>query len=70
MSYYNVCPRCGAHLDPGEPCDCTHGPDGSMGRGIPLRAVIMDIQESVRPGGTAAPGMALPYGKGERRMAT
>ncbi len=22
MSYYNVCPRCGAHLDPGEPCDC------------------------------------------------
>lgn len=20
--YYNVCPDCGAHLDPGEPCDC------------------------------------------------
>lgn len=20
--YYNVCPECGAHLDPGEPCDC------------------------------------------------
>ena len=20
--YYNECPVCGAHLDPGEPCDC------------------------------------------------
>lgn len=23
MSYYNTCPKCGANLDPGEPCDCT-----------------------------------------------
>ncbi len=22
MSYYRVCPNCGAHLDPGEVCDC------------------------------------------------
>lgn len=22
MSYYHVCPHCGAHLDPGEVCDC------------------------------------------------
>ena len=22
MAYYNECPRCGAHLDPGEHCDC------------------------------------------------
>ena len=22
MSYWNVCPDCGAHLDPGEKCDC------------------------------------------------
>lgn len=21
-TYYRVCPYCGAHLDPGEPCDC------------------------------------------------
>ena len=20
--YYTICPRCGAYLDPGEPCDC------------------------------------------------
>ena len=22
MSYYHTCPECGAHLDPGEKCDC------------------------------------------------
>lgn len=22
MEYYRVCPVCGAHLDPGEICDC------------------------------------------------
>ena len=22
MAYYNVCPKCGANLDPGEKCDC------------------------------------------------
>lgn len=22
MSCYRTCPRCGAHLDPGETCDC------------------------------------------------
>lgn len=22
MSYYRTCPHCGAHLDPGEVCDC------------------------------------------------
>ena len=21
-SYYRICPLCGAHLDPGERCDC------------------------------------------------
>lgn len=21
-NYYDTCPHCGAHLDPGEPCDC------------------------------------------------
>lgn len=23
MRYYKTCPQCGAHLDPGEKCDCT-----------------------------------------------
>lgn len=25
MSYYRACPHCGAHLDPGEVCDCQIG---------------------------------------------
>lgn len=25
MSYFKTCPDCGAHLDPGEPCDCREG---------------------------------------------
>lgn len=25
MAYYQTCPECGAHLDPGEPCDCENG---------------------------------------------
>ena len=26
MSYYHTCPHCGAHLDPGESCDCQENP--------------------------------------------
>ncbi len=22
MAYFNICPECGCHLDPGEHCDC------------------------------------------------
>lgn len=22
MAFYRICPHCGAHLDPGETCDC------------------------------------------------
>lgn len=25
MAYYNTCSHCGAHLDPGEVCDCRAG---------------------------------------------
>lgn len=25
MAYYRICPWCGAHLDPGERCDCGEG---------------------------------------------
>lgn len=30
MSYYNVCSRCGAYLDPGEICDCSQETGGAM----------------------------------------
>lgn len=25
--YFTTCPLCGAHLDPGERCDCSSGPE-------------------------------------------
>lgn len=27
MAFYNVCPYCGANLDPGERCDCREQPE-------------------------------------------
>lgn len=30
MSIYRTCPRCGAHLDPGEVCDCKEGEKKSV----------------------------------------
>lgn len=36
MSYYKTCPRCGAHLDPGETCDCVRKE---------LKAAIMSTSE-------------------------
>ena len=29
MSYFHTCPRCGAHLDPGEVCDCKTAADAA-----------------------------------------
>lgn len=30
MSYFKVCPHCGAHLDPGEVCDCGAAQDNNQ----------------------------------------
>lgn len=32
MSYYRECPNCGAHLDPGEACDCEKKPASEVGQ--------------------------------------
>ena len=46
MAYFITCPYCGAHLDPGEKCDCMSGrPAGSA-----------DLEEAQEPG--PAPGAA------------
>lgn len=38
MAYYKVCPHCGAHLDPGEVCDC------QMGKAYDLLLKLSDEQ--------------------------
>lgn len=46
---YHVCPRCGAHLDPGERCDCGENrgkekaPDGMAVPAERKHIVSMDI---------------------------
>ena len=32
-TYYHICPRCGAHLDPGERCDCQSAAPGGYPSG-------------------------------------
>lgn len=39
MPYYHPCPHCGAHLDPGETCDCK---DAQMGH-------VTDMVEALSP---------------------
>lgn len=29
--YYKICPHCGAHLDPGEKCDCVRKEGNNTG---------------------------------------
>lgn len=42
--YYKTCPRCGAHLDPGEQCDCMNEP----------QEVKREIKEDYKPGDRVA----------------
>ena len=42
MSVYKICPDCGAHLDPGEQCDCG-APGGSE------QAAKQDTQQAGHP---------------------
>ena len=39
MSYYRICPHCGAALDPGEPCDCQ--------RAVELRRRCHDVLDQL-----------------------
>ena len=47
MSYYKTCPYCGAHLDPGELCDCA----ARIAEDAMLKDVFSAIKKSV-PGDT------------------
>jgi len=36
--YYRICPDCGAHLDPGEICDCLGKENAAGGAATPSTA--------------------------------
>lgn len=49
MGYYKTCPYCGAHLDPGEKCDCHKFPEGPT-----VYNFLIDYEEEGRDMHTAA----------------
>lgn len=60
MAYYNECPKCGAHNDPGEKCSCTQNKQLM----VPDKYQMINkrgklIKESENPlGGDAVPATA------------
>lgn len=45
MVYYKICPHCGAHLDPGEKCDCVRSAD--FGGAIRVSGRIMVVVDKL-----------------------
>lgn len=67
VSYYRVCQKCGAHIDPGERCDCTGEttaePTGAaveLGRIVPSERAIIKPPTPPRPRRETALGLNPP----------
>ena len=54
MSYYKTCPYCGAHLDPGEKCDCP----AQIAEDAILKDVRLAIEKSAPSGADTGGGKA------------
>ena len=46
MAYFNKCPRCGCHLDPGEKCDCIEESNEKQQLKREMDAQIAILQET------------------------
>lgn len=44
--YYNICEICGAHLDPGEPCDCQRNTHPEGGQAVRERKVFFPAEHT------------------------
>lgn len=55
MSYYKICTHCGAHLDPGEVCDCIPPKDRAA-----VDAKIAELRNKAK-----APASAANAGEGK-----
>lgn len=47
MSYYKTCPLCGAHLDPGESCDCRDKEEAARGAANTQDGKVEQIDKAV-----------------------
>lgn len=59
MAYYNICPKCGAHNDPGERCSCAEKPGKQLmildeHKYIDHKGIVRKNAESPRNGGGKA----------------
>ena len=65
MSFYKTCPHCGAHLDPGESCDCTISQVCTEARAVlPERAEMKEAPADAA--NTGEGGIVNMERKGER----
>lgn len=49
--YYRTCPDCGAHLDPGEQCDCRDAKSAAPGSTSPVGGKRKDHNPIIATGG-------------------
>lgn len=49
--YYRTCPDCGAHLDPGEQCDCRDAKSAAPGSTSPVGGKRKDHNPIIAAGG-------------------
>lgn len=47
MSYFRTCPHCGAHLDPGEVCDCQCKEEAAQGAANALNGKVDTSKQTV-----------------------
>lgn len=47
MPYYRICPYCGAHLDPGENCDCQDEEKAAQGAANALDGKVEHVDHVV-----------------------
>lgn len=61
-TYYTICPYCGAHLDPGERCDCPRASPGGHPYGN-------RTDEKVQPSLPGLPPIVFYHGKPRKEKA-
>ena len=67
MSYYKICPHCGAHLDPGESCDCIGSLYASLSAGDKMK-VDAKIAELLKKKKAPASAANADEGKVEKTL--